>query len=298
MVNTIGLLFQIQDDYQNLHPSSAQSLSKGTTCEDLTEGKFSFPIIHAIRADPASHLLQNILRQRTADPDVKRYAVDYLERVGSFAYTRRVLRDLSKRSMMLIDELEGRMEGLSSISEGLVAAEKKPSDTPVERSNADQNEHLPIRTLEETIVIPNSASNINPSILPVKTDGKNKDITESRKNKHVKIGHGVRQILEKLKVDMPKPNTANATHIASLVAADKSSAAFTMGTNTGDYKTADNVGSSAVAASPPTAAKAEAGSDAETAHQMPLASSPSTPMAMTELPTTETPGIDGSRDQA
>lgn len=30
-------------------------------CEDLTEGKFSFPIIHAIRSNPESHQLTRIL---------------------------------------------------------------------------------------------------------------------------------------------------------------------------------------------------------------------------------------------
>ncbi len=35
-------------------------------CEDITEGKFSFPIIHAIRAGPHDHRLLSILKQRTS----------------------------------------------------------------------------------------------------------------------------------------------------------------------------------------------------------------------------------------
>ena len=50
LVNTIGLLFQIRDDYLNL-TSTAFTANKGL-CEDLTEGKFSFPVIHSIRANP------------------------------------------------------------------------------------------------------------------------------------------------------------------------------------------------------------------------------------------------------
>lgn len=43
----LGLYFQIRDDYCNLQ---LQEYSENKSyCEDLTEGKFSFPIIHAIK---------------------------------------------------------------------------------------------------------------------------------------------------------------------------------------------------------------------------------------------------------
>ena len=46
----LGQFFQIRDDYINLTNEEYQKL-KGFA-EDLTEGKFSFPIIHGIRKDP------------------------------------------------------------------------------------------------------------------------------------------------------------------------------------------------------------------------------------------------------
>lgn len=105
LVNTIGLLFQILDDYRNLsHPT--YTANKGL-CEDLTEGKFSFPIIHAIRANTANLVLINILKQKPADDEVKKYAVGYMESVGSFAYTRRVLRGLTRKALLLVDEVDG-----------------------------------------------------------------------------------------------------------------------------------------------------------------------------------------------
>jgi geranylgeranyl diphosphate synthase type 3 len=105
LVNTIGLLFQILDDYRNLsHP--LYTANKGL-CEDLTEGKFSFPIIHAIRANPANLVLINILKQKPVDDEVKKYAVGYMESVGSFAYTRRVLRGLTRKALLLVDEVDG-----------------------------------------------------------------------------------------------------------------------------------------------------------------------------------------------
>lgn len=107
-MSTIGLLFQILDDHLNLSPTSGYSSLKGL-CEDLTEGKFSFPVIHAIRADPSNQILINILKQKTTDEEVKRYALKYMESKGSFEYSKKV-----------IDELRGKTEDLvKGIEQGL-----------------------------------------------------------------------------------------------------------------------------------------------------------------------------------
>ncbi|XP_061692958.1 geranylgeranyl pyrophosphate synthase isoform X4 [Syngnathoides biaculeatus] len=78
LLDTLGLFFQIRDDYANL--SSREYSENKSFCEDLTEGKFSFPTIHAIWSRPESTQVQNILRQRTQNLDIKRYCVDYLEK--------------------------------------------------------------------------------------------------------------------------------------------------------------------------------------------------------------------------
>ncbi|KFY61294.1 hypothetical protein V496_05077 [Pseudogymnoascus sp. VKM F-4515 (FW-2607)] len=100
LASLIGTLYQIRDDYANLL-SPTYSTNKGL-CEDLTEGKFSFPIIHAIRADPSLVLL-NILRQKSADEEVKRYAVAYMEGKGSFAYCREVLKELGREAQAEVE---------------------------------------------------------------------------------------------------------------------------------------------------------------------------------------------------
>lgn len=120
LVNTIGLLFQILDDYKNLS-DTIYTQNKGL-CEDLTEGKFSFPIIHAIRADPGNLVLINILKQKTTDDEVKKYAVAYMDRAGSFSYTRKVLRGLTKKALTQVDEVDagrGRGEQMKTILEKL-----------------------------------------------------------------------------------------------------------------------------------------------------------------------------------
>ena len=50
LVDLVGVLFQIRDDYINLQ-ADEYATNKGFA-EDLTEGKFSFSIVHGVRANP------------------------------------------------------------------------------------------------------------------------------------------------------------------------------------------------------------------------------------------------------
>lgn len=123
LVNLIGLLFQIRDDYMNL--SSTEYTENKGLCEDLTEGKFSFPIIHSIRSNPQNLQLINILKQKTTDEVVKRYAVSYMESTGSFEYCRRTLRDLKEKAIAMIDVMDegaGRGEGVRKILDRMVVS--------------------------------------------------------------------------------------------------------------------------------------------------------------------------------
>ncbi|KAI0885538.1 isoprenoid synthase domain-containing protein [Annulohypoxylon maeteangense] len=121
LVNILGILFQIQDDYRNLS-SPEYGQNKGL-CEDLTEGKFSFLIIHSIRSNPSNLQLLNILKQKTTDDEVKRYAVKYMESTGSFEYTEKVLAILIERARKMADELDagrGKSIGIHKILDKLV----------------------------------------------------------------------------------------------------------------------------------------------------------------------------------
>ncbi|XP_023267595.1 geranylgeranyl pyrophosphate synthase isoform X2 [Seriola lalandi dorsalis] len=126
LLDTLGLFFQIRDDYCNLH--SLEYSENKSFCEDLTEGKFSFITIHAIWVRPESTQVQNILRQRTENIDIKRYCVDYLEKVGSFAYTRQTLRDLEKDAYHLIADLGGNPQ-LENLIKHLSEMHKKAEAT-------------------------------------------------------------------------------------------------------------------------------------------------------------------------
>lgn len=125
LINIVGLIFQIQDDYRNLR-SQEYSDQKGL-CEDLTEGKFSFPVIHSIRSAPGNLQLMNILKLKTDKPEVLRYAVDHMESTGSFEYTRQVIEVLIKRARGMTDEIDssrggGRNDGIHKILDKLVVS--------------------------------------------------------------------------------------------------------------------------------------------------------------------------------
>ncbi|KAI5453974.1 hypothetical protein NCC49_004969 [Naganishia albida] len=106
LVNLISILFQIRDDYMNLE-STEYGDNKGY-CEDLTEGKFSFPVVHAVRASEDDRQILNILQKRTQDNALKAHAVRIMrERTGSFRYTRRVLHQLQEQVQTEISMLGG-----------------------------------------------------------------------------------------------------------------------------------------------------------------------------------------------
>jgi geranylgeranyl diphosphate synthase type 3 len=105
VLELLGLHFQIRDDYANL--LSDEYAENKSFAEDITEGKFSFPIIHSIRTTPQNHEVINILRQRTNDITLKKHMISVLERTNSFAYTRDVLLLLEADLLAEIEKLGG-----------------------------------------------------------------------------------------------------------------------------------------------------------------------------------------------
>ncbi|THU86327.1 terpenoid synthase [Dendrothele bispora CBS 962.96] len=106
LVNLIGVYFQIRDDLMNLQ-SPEYSSNKGFA-EDLTEGKFSFPVIHGIHADTSNRQIMNVLQKRPTTPTLKSYAISYLkDHTKSFDYTLDVLIKLDKQTRAEIQRLGG-----------------------------------------------------------------------------------------------------------------------------------------------------------------------------------------------
>jgi len=130
LVNNLALYFQIRDDLINL--ADDDYMKSKSFCEDLTEGKFSFPIIHCVQQQKQSDdtRLISILKQRTQDVDVKRYAQQMMRASGSLHYTRRKCSELKKQIVEQVKAFGGN-EPLLKVLEMLdVQVEKIDSSSP------------------------------------------------------------------------------------------------------------------------------------------------------------------------
>jgi len=120
LVNAMALYFQVRDDLVNL-ASEDYSKTKGF-CEDFTEGKFSLPIIHALRmADEGPALpaeISSVLKQRTEDVAVLQFAQKRLRQAGSLAYCQDRCRTVYKDVVHEIQQLGGN-PAISKIMEKL-----------------------------------------------------------------------------------------------------------------------------------------------------------------------------------
>ncbi|THH11232.1 hypothetical protein EW146_g8122 [Bondarzewia mesenterica] len=125
LVNLISVYFQIRDDYMNLQ-SSEYATNKGFA-EDLTEGKFSFPIVHAVRSDLSNRQVLNVLQKRPTTPTLKAYTISYLRNhTKSFDYTLRVLHNLEKQTSAEIQRLGGNLR-LQAIIDSLRVSQEAES---------------------------------------------------------------------------------------------------------------------------------------------------------------------------
>ncbi|KAI3395455.1 hypothetical protein diail_1318 [Diaporthe ilicicola] len=106
-----GRFFQIRDDYMNFGDYAAQ---KGF-CEDLDEGKFSYPVVHCLAncSEYRGHIL-GVFRQRPTVPgaaaplskETKAHLLGCLVRSGSLDHTLDCLRELERELELEIDALE------------------------------------------------------------------------------------------------------------------------------------------------------------------------------------------------
>ncbi|EAW21078.1 putative polyprenyl synthetase [Aspergillus fischeri NRRL 181] len=110
-MDQLGRCFQIRDDYQNL--VSKEYTSQRGFCQDLDEGKPSFPFIRAYHTLEDSTVLTewlNMLRSGDgASIEAKRYILIRIEESGSLKYTQDVLG-------LLHDNLEGMLRDMESMT--------------------------------------------------------------------------------------------------------------------------------------------------------------------------------------
>ncbi len=96
--STIGVAFQIQDDLLNIYPSGV-SESKGGVGDDITEGKITLLVIHALQHsnDSDKKRLVEILSLHTGDKKLINEAINIIDKSGAKEY-------VQKKSAQLVQD--------------------------------------------------------------------------------------------------------------------------------------------------------------------------------------------------
>ena len=105
-----GLAFQIQDDLLNSE-GDADGVRKDL-CSDITEGKRTLMVVHALQNSSERDRLIEILSSKTTDPAVLSEAVSIMRESGSVEYARSYAESLTSvskvRLMDMLDESPAR----------------------------------------------------------------------------------------------------------------------------------------------------------------------------------------------
>ncbi len=100
-----GLAFQIQDDLLNL--IGAEESTKKDFRSDITEGKRTLVVVHALQHSAQRDRLVEILSSHEKDPAVLAEAVDIMQESGSIDYAREYAENLtSVAKIRLVDVIE------------------------------------------------------------------------------------------------------------------------------------------------------------------------------------------------
>jgi len=122
----IAVAFQIQDDVLNLVGDEAKYGKE--IGGDITEGKRTLMVIHALRSLPAgeSKKLMEILNKKTADKALLMEAINLLKKAGSIEYAKQVSKQLAEEALRILrrclPENEGRRK-LEVLADFLITRE-------------------------------------------------------------------------------------------------------------------------------------------------------------------------------
>lgn len=108
LVMLLGRYFQIRDDYQNLN--DAEYTQQKGFCDDLDEGKYSHPLIHALWSDYDAAELSSLLHERSVQGYMseqgKKRVLEHLRLAGSMEYTLESMLQLEHEMLWVIESLE------------------------------------------------------------------------------------------------------------------------------------------------------------------------------------------------
>ncbi|PLB54031.1 terpenoid synthase [Aspergillus steynii IBT 23096] len=113
LITLMGRYYQIRDDYQNL--ASEEYTAKKGFCDDLSEGKFSFPLIHLLQQSPNADVLRQLPifgadgQRDEVSEATKLDILDEMKRTGSLEHTLDVLNQLFDSMLATLDTVEKQM---------------------------------------------------------------------------------------------------------------------------------------------------------------------------------------------
>ena len=99
-----GLAFQLQDDILNL-VGDKESVAKDFR-SDITEGKRTLMVVHALANPAVADELREILSAHTADPARLARAVELMEQAGSIAHARELSLELVRQAKKTLAPIE------------------------------------------------------------------------------------------------------------------------------------------------------------------------------------------------
>ena len=116
-----GLAFQIQDDLLNL--VGTEESTKKDFRNDITEGKRTLCVVHALEHSDKRDRLVEILSSQAKDPAVLQEAVDIMEESGSIAFARAYaenLTSIAKNHLMMVLPASPARDMLASMADWFV----------------------------------------------------------------------------------------------------------------------------------------------------------------------------------
>ncbi|CAH1375947.1 unnamed protein product [Tenebrio molitor] len=102
LAQILGKFFHVYDDYINLKSMDGYLMTENN-CNTISQGKFSFPVIHAIRSHQDD---VQMIRQKPTTEEILKYSLHLLEEFGSFEYTRQTLRMLKNEAEEEMNKFE------------------------------------------------------------------------------------------------------------------------------------------------------------------------------------------------
>ncbi|KAI9036032.1 uncharacterized protein KD926_002511 [Aspergillus affinis] len=113
LITLIGRYYQIRDDYQNL--ASEEYTAKKGFCDDLSEGKFSFPLIHLLQQSSNAGVLRRLPifgkegQRDEVTEETKLFILEEMKTAGSLGHTLDVLNQLFDSILATLDTVEAEM---------------------------------------------------------------------------------------------------------------------------------------------------------------------------------------------